>query len=182
MFRRSTRLRKGALGQISIDRPNDGQPSLRDRTAQIQQQRAIKKETRPTRACRDDGNEGNRSHENPITTTKPDRRLRGTVPTPSIAVVRLLFFFVDLPLSFPTDNNNEYVHTTESTPHNNRSDSVFDERVSRSNQNKPAQTQNNQKRNVRTTSSNRPTPFRSRLDPTATQAQWQTLNGVVPEQ
>ena len=131
------------------------------------------------RACRDDGNEGNRSHKNPRTRTKPDRNLRSTVPTPSIVVV--LLFFVDLPLSFPTDSN-EYIHTTESTPHNNKSDSVFDERVSRSNQNKPAQTQNNQKRNVRTTSSNRPTPFRSRLDPTTTQAQWQTINGGVPEQ
>ena len=92
----------------------------------------------------------------------------------------VLLFFVDLPVSFPV--NNEYIHTTESTSHNSNGHSVVDERASRFNQNKPVDTPSKQERNAFTTSSNRPTPFRFRLDPATAQAQWQALNGGAPEQ
>ena len=92
----------------------------------------------------------------------------------------VLLFFVDPHLYFPVDN--EYIRTTESKSLNSKSDSVVNERVSRFNQNKPVDTPSKQERNAFTTSSNRPTPFRFRLDPATAQALWQTLKGGVPEQ
>ena len=62
------------------------------------------------------------------------------------------------------------LHPPNSTPHNsNNSYSVVDKRASRSNQNKPIDTPSKQERNAFTTSSNRPTPFRSLAYPTTTQ-------------
>ena len=77
-------------------------------------------------------------------------------------------FFVDHPLSF-SDPDDHCTHTTESTPHNSNGHSVVVERVSRSNQNNPIDTPRKHDRNAFTTSSKRPTPFRSPADSTTTQ-------------
>ena len=140
-----------------------------------------KKEAQPTRMCRDDSNKGNQPHHTHTHTTKNkrgrNRRSNSAASTPFIVAV-LLLFVVDPPLSFPGDDH--CIHTNESTSQNNNNGhSVVDERVSRPHQNKPIDTPSKQERNVHTSSSNHPTPFRSPADPTTTQTLRQTLNSQV---